>query len=209
MPAIETIRYPSNRIPEPDIAKVLFANTRLAPVWSLVRLYVGYEWLRAGYEKLVSPMWIGAKPGTALTNSINGALKKTGGEPRDITGWYARFLGDVVLPHAVVFSYLVTFGEILIGIGLILGIFTGIMASFGGFMAAQPLLAGSVATNPILFVFAICLALAWRVAGYYGLDRYMLPILGVSGVRNNLLQRREKPTTTAPPSFMRSDSDVP
>ena len=37
------------------------------------------------------------------------------------------------------------------------------------------LLAGSASTNPVLFTLAIGLILAWRVAGYYGLDRYLLP----------------------------------
>jgi thiosulfate dehydrogenase [quinone] large subunit len=30
----------------------------------------------------------------------------------------------------------------------------------------------------VLFTAAIGLILAWRVAGYYGLDRYLLPMLG-------------------------------
>jgi thiosulfate dehydrogenase [quinone] large subunit len=41
------------------------------------------------------------------------------------------------------------------------------------------LLAGSASTNPVLFTLAIGLMLAWRVAGYYGLDRWLLPRLGV------------------------------
>ena len=40
------------------------------------------------------------------------------------------------------------------------------------------LLAGSASTNPVLFTLAVGLMLAWRVAGYYGLDRYLLPALG-------------------------------
>jgi thiosulfate dehydrogenase [quinone] large subunit len=41
------------------------------------------------------------------------------------------------------------------------------------------MLAGSASTNPILFALTVGLMLAWRVAGYYGIDRYLLPILGV------------------------------
>jgi thiosulfate dehydrogenase [quinone] large subunit len=40
------------------------------------------------------------------------------------------------------------------------------------------LLAGSASTNPIMFTLAVGLILAWKVAGYYGLDRYLLPLLG-------------------------------
>jgi thiosulfate dehydrogenase [quinone] large subunit len=41
------------------------------------------------------------------------------------------------------------------------------------------LLAGSASTNPVLFTLGIGLMLAWRVAGYYGVDRWLLPRLGV------------------------------
>jgi thiosulfate dehydrogenase [quinone] large subunit len=40
------------------------------------------------------------------------------------------------------------------------------------------LLAGSASSNPVLFTLAIGLMLAWKVAGYYGLDRFVLPMLG-------------------------------
>ena len=40
------------------------------------------------------------------------------------------------------------------------------------------LLAGSVSTNPVLLVIAVLLMLAWKTAGWWGLDRWTLPILG-------------------------------
>ena len=46
------------------------------------------------------------------------------------------------------------------------------------------MLAGSASTNPVLFTLAVGLILAWKVAGYYGLDRgsrgLLLAALGVS-----------------------------
>jgi thiosulfate dehydrogenase [quinone] large subunit len=73
---------------------------------------------------------------------------------------------------------LITFGELAVGVGLVLGALTGIAAFFGALMNMSFLLAGSASTNPVLFTMAIGLILAWRVAGYYGLDRYLLPALG-------------------------------
>src|SRR5438874_146546 len=64
------------------------------------------------------------------------------------------------------------------GIGLILGILTGIAAFFGVFMNMNFLLSGAVSINPIIGGLAIFLVLAWRVAGYYGFDRWLLPLLG-------------------------------
>ncbi len=71
-----------------------------------------------------------------------------------------------------------SFGELLVGIALILGLFTGIAAFFGSFMNMNYLLAGTVSSNPILFVIATFLVLAWKTAGWWGLDRWVLPALG-------------------------------
>ena len=59
-----------------------------------------------------------------------------------------------------------------------LGILTGVAAFFGSLMNMSFLLAGSASSNPVLFTMAIGLMLGWKVAGYYGLDRYLLPFLG-------------------------------
>ena len=45
-------------IPEPKLAEFLFADTRVAWVWLLLRLYVGYEWIMAGWEKATGGMWL-------------------------------------------------------------------------------------------------------------------------------------------------------
>ena len=75
-------------------------------------------------------------------------------------------------------TYVITFGEMAVGIGLILGLLTGFAAFFGALMNMSFLLAGSASTNPVMFTLAVGLMLAWKVAGYYGLDRYLLPLLG-------------------------------
>jgi thiosulfate dehydrogenase [quinone] large subunit len=167
-----------SQLDEPPVARALFGNVRWAWIWLILRLYVGYEWVHAGWEKLNNAAWTGSKAGAALTGFANGALTKTGGAHPDVQNWYASFLRHVVLPNADAFSYLVTFGEFLVGIALILGIFTGIAAFFGSFMNVNYLLAGSVSTNPILFIIATWLVLAWRTAGWWGLDRWILPLLG-------------------------------
>ena len=93
-------------------------------------------------------------------------------------GWYATFLQSFVLPNASTWSFIVSWGEFLVGIALILGIFTGIAAFFGSFMNVNYLLAGAVSSNPILFVIATWIVLAWKTAGWWGLDRWVLPALG-------------------------------
>jgi thiosulfate dehydrogenase [quinone] large subunit len=151
----------------------------MAPIWAIIRIYLGYQWLMSGLSKLSNPAWVGDGSGGAVAGFINGALAKTGGEHPDVSGWYASFLQQAALPNARVFAYVVTFGELAVGIALILGLLTGLAAFFGGFMNLSYLLAGSVSINPVLFILATWVVLAWRVAGYWGLDRWVLPLLGV------------------------------
>jgi thiosulfate dehydrogenase [quinone] large subunit len=87
-------------------------------------------------------------------------------------------LGKAVSSHPALWSNIVSYGELLVGIALIIGAFTGIAAFFGLFMNLNYLLAGTVSTNPILFTLSIGLVLAWRVAGYIGLDALLIRILG-------------------------------
>jgi thiosulfate dehydrogenase [quinone] large subunit len=156
----------------------LFGDVRWAWIWLLLRLYLGYEWLSAGWGKVQSDVWFGSKAGVALTGFVNGALAKSSGDHPDVQAWYAAFLQNVVLPNAAFWSRLVAIGETLVGIALIVGLFTGIAAFFGSFMNVNYLLAGTVSTNPILFIIATWLVLAWKTAGWWGLDRWVLPLLG-------------------------------
>src|SRR5215469_11310184 len=48
---------------------------------------------------------------------------------------------------------------------------------FGAFMNWNFMMAGTAGTNPTLFAVGILLILGWKMAGY-GLDRYLLPLLG-------------------------------
>jgi thiosulfate dehydrogenase [quinone] large subunit len=166
------------RLQDPPFAAALFGDVRWAWIWLILRVYVGWEWVNAGWDKLNSAAWVGSNAGTALTGFVNGALKETGGAHPNVQTWYAWFLQHVVLPNAEVWSYVVALGEFLVGIALILGILTGIAAFFGSFMNVNYLLAGAVSTNPILFVIATWLVLAWKTAGWWGLDRWLLPALG-------------------------------
>lgn len=153
------------------------SDVRLAWFWLLIRLYLAYEWFEAGWHKVTDPTWVGSDAGTSLTGFLNGALAKTGGDHPAVQGWYAWFIEHVALPHATVFSYLVAFGETFVAIGLLLGAFTGIAAFFGATMNFNFLFAGTTSINPQLLLFEIFIVFAWRTAGWWGLDRYILPRL--------------------------------
>ncbi|MEZ4865220.1 MAG: DoxX family membrane protein [Caldilineaceae bacterium] len=174
-------KFPQDRVKtlsDPPVARALFGDVRWAWIWLILRLYVGWEWLDAGWGKLNNPAWTGANAGAAISGFVNGALAKTEGAHPDVQGWYGAFLQTFVLPYPAFWGYLISWGELLVGIALIVGLFTGIAAFFGSFMNINYLLAGTVSTNPVLFVIATWLVLAWKTAGWWGLDRWVLPALG-------------------------------
>ncbi len=176
-------------VPEAKISRILFSDTRSSWLWLILRLYLGWAWLTAGWDKLVRPDWVGSRAGTALGQFLIGAFSKTTGTHPDVSSWYASFLGSVVSQHMVLFSYMVTYGEILVGIAIIIGSFTAIAAFFGAFMNMNYLLAGTVSINPILLVGEFFLILAWRNAGWIGLDRWLLPKLGTPWRPGRMFER--------------------
>lgn len=159
------------------------ADTRTAPLWLVVRLYLGYEFFMAGWDKVSNPAWFGSGAGTSLQGFINGAVAKTACAANvlpaachpDVQTWYASFLQMAVLPHPVLWSNAVVLGELAIGLGLIVGLCTGVAAFFGFFMSLNFMFAGTVSVNPILITLALGVMLAYRVSGYWGLDYFARP----------------------------------
>jgi thiosulfate dehydrogenase (quinone) large subunit len=91
------------------------------------------------------------------------------------------------------FTYLIAYGEVLVGLGLIIGAFTGFAAFFGATMNMNFMLAGTVSSNPVLFMVGIIVLLAWKTAGYVGVDRWLLPALGTPWKAGKLFHRAQQP----------------
>jgi len=163
----------------PPIAKTLFDSPRWAWVWLIARLYIGYEWLTSGWGKFNNPAW--AETGSALKGFWERAvaIPEAPARPLIAFDWYRTFLQSLLDAQAYTwFAKLVVAGELMIGIALILGVFTGIAAFFGGFMNWNFMMAGSASVNPVFFTISVLLILAWKTAGWWGLDRRILPLLG-------------------------------
>jgi thiosulfate dehydrogenase [quinone] large subunit len=167
----------NERFPEPAVARFFLASEGSAALWFVVRMEVGAEWLLAGWEKIQSPAW--GTSGKAMAGFVAGALKLASGPNPAVQGWYAWFLTHAVQPNVGVFSFVITYGEFAVGLGVLLGILTGIAAGFGVLMNLNYLLAGTVSINPILGVFGLFLIFSWRVCGWIGGDRWVLPALGL------------------------------
>lgn len=163
---------------DPQIAVTLFNETGpWSVVWLAVRLYLGWEWLSAGWEKLSGAHPWGAE---ALRGFWMNAVRiPDTGRPPIAYDWYRSFLQLLLDAKAESWmAPLVAWGELLVGVALILGAFVGISAVFGAFMNMNFMLAGVASTNPVLLLLAMLLVLAWKTAGWWGLDRWLLPALG-------------------------------
>jgi thiosulfate dehydrogenase [quinone] large subunit len=93
--------------------------------------------------------------------------------------WYRTFIQSLFDGgHYAWFAKLIVAGELLVGVALILGAFVGIAAFLGGFMNWNFMMAGTASINPVLFTLSVLLIVAWKSAGWWGLDRWLLPLLG-------------------------------
>ena len=72
----------------------------------------------------------------------------------------------------------------------------GAAAFLGSVLNINFMIAGTASTNPFLFVLAIVLMLAWKTAGWIGLDRWVLPIVGKPGARGPLRGRGRQPVSS-------------
>lgn len=142
-----------------------------ALILTLLRLYVGWKFLTAGWTKVTSDKAFDA------SGLLNGAVTKSSGQMPSVQAWYGDYLQSFVLPNVDLFNFLVPWGELLVGLGLILGIFTTFAALMGALMNFSYLLAGAISVNPNLIFLEFFLLAAGFNAGRIGGDNWVAPVV--------------------------------
>jgi thiosulfate dehydrogenase [quinone] large subunit len=165
-------------VQDPPLVQKLLNQPLAGLLWLPIRIWLGWQWFDAALHKISNPAWVAT--GEALKGFWSNAVKiPETGRPPITFEWYRAFIQGMLDAEAYTwFAKVVAYGELLIGIALILGAFTGIAAFFGGFMNWNFMMAGSASTNPLLFVAAVGLILAWKVAGQVGADFFLLRWIG-------------------------------
>jgi thiosulfate dehydrogenase [quinone] large subunit len=201
--ALLNLTLKNNRVVEdPPFAKFLFSDTRMSVVWTVVRVLIGLSWLQSGWGKIGNPAWM--ETGTALQGFWASAVQiPEQGRPPIVFDWYRAFIEGLLDSGSYVwFAKLIAIGEVLVGLGLIVGAFVGIAAFFAALMNWNFIMAGSASTNGLMLLGAILLVLAWKNAGYIGADYFLLRWLGTPWGR-----RKSEAATTYQPDYSSASGD--
>lgn len=220
-------------IEEPRVARWLFGSSVAAWVWLVARLWLGWEWFRAGWGKVfggdltwrvwdwrghsvtgdLNVGWLvsGTSPdgrrlgvGDSVAGFAQGAIEGAQGPHPDVAyAWYVDFLRWIRDDGHPFVGPLVAITELVVGALLVLGLLTGIAAFVGLILNFSFVFAGSAGVNPAMIAVGVLLVLAWRNAGWWGLDRLVLPAVGTPWHKGRLRRPDEEarePEPEAPPT---------
>jgi thiosulfate dehydrogenase (quinone) large subunit len=135
--------------------------------------------------------------GSAVQGFASAAIKNSEGpHPNVAYSWYVDFL-KWVRDHGYKFlGPAVAITELVVGVLLIIGLFVGIAAFVGMVMNFSYIFAGTAGVNPLFIIISLFLVMAWGVAGWYGLDRVVLPKLGTPWQPGKVFRQRERAPAT-------------
>lgn len=152
------------------VIQFLRENKAVSFVLAVIRVYLGYTWLMAGISK-----WQGFN----ATGYLQGAIEMSKGEQPIVQSWWATFLQEFAIPNVEIFNFLVMWGEILVGIALIVGCLTKTAVFFGLVMNFSYMLSGSIGVNPEMVILSMFVLVSSMNAGKFGIDGFVIPkVLG-------------------------------
>lgn len=146
----------------------------------ILRLYVGYEFLTAGWEKIISGF-----NGVAVTGFLKSGLAQTHGAllvskgaeaaaHANVSDVWAWLISNIFIPSSPLFAFIVKYGEFFVGLGLILGCFSALAAFFGIIMNFSYLLSGTVSVNPQLVILQLIILMIGAAVYTIGIDQLFM-----------------------------------
>lgn len=147
-----------------------FRENKYASMFLLIiRLYLGYEWVVAGWEKITG--------GFDAYGFLKGSVEKAGGDHPAVAVWWASFLDGFAIPNVGLFNFLIPWGEFLVGLALIVGCFTTFAALMGAAMNFAFMFSGTTSTNPLMALLTFFILVAGYNAGKLGCDYWVIPMI--------------------------------
>ena len=151
---------------------------------AVLRLVVGAWFIKAVWTKLTLAYVGGVLPYPTVSPRFLAFHPKRVAEfaADNPVDWYKAFLQNTVLPHASLFATLQTYGEVVVGLGLILGLFTrltaviGLVLSLNYGLATQWMTFGQQGFH-LLLITSMVIFLVAGAGRAWGLDAVLLPRL--------------------------------
>jgi thiosulfate dehydrogenase [quinone] large subunit len=163
----------------PSVIRFLFNDPRMAWLWLIIRVLAGIKWLQLAWEpKLMNASWM---DGSIVKGfwEFSLAIPEGRADNQIIYGWYEDFIRFLLNNDLYkIEAPLQAVAETAIGVAFILGAFTGLFALLACFLHWNYIMIGSAGNNGLLFPAAVLLVAAWKIAGYYGLDYFLMRRVG-------------------------------
>lgn len=148
---------------------------------TILRIWLGYAWFLSGFNKVIH--------GFSAHKFINMAIKNpVQGMHGEQFPWFTVFLKICTNngSQTEIFSMLVPWAEILIGFGLIFGLFNLAAAFLGLIMNFTFIFAGTISSNPNYIIIEFLILVIGNNSSKLGLDNLVIPWL-----KNKFLNKRK------------------
>lgn len=144
----------------------------------LLRMYLGFEWLRSGLDKIsngwfdnVWPMIAGSGAGAADAEATASVMTLVSSHTPQ---WYAWIVDTIIVPNAFLFQKLIVITELGLGVAFLTGTFTFIAALVSIGMNLNFIL--STGLNDYWFL-ASSIPMLGGAGRSFGMDHYIMPLL--------------------------------
>lgn len=165
------------------MVKFLRESKVASVILAIIRIWLGIKWTLAGFEKVT------AHPAFTPAGFLTGAVKNPVMDPSGAQAypWFTHMTQSVFLPNAKILGFMVSWGELLIGLGLIFGCLTTAAVFFAMVMNFTYLLSGTISVNPEYIFLEIFLIVAGFNASKIGLDYWVIP-----WIRTHIFKQKAK-----------------
>jgi thiosulfate dehydrogenase (quinone) large subunit len=160
---IEIFGNPAERT-TPGFVAWLRQSKVASVAWLAVRVWVGCMWVQAGWSKV-----FGAENSAFLHNGGAGVAGFAGhGTPA--YSWWGDVMHNFVVPNASWIAVIVAFGELAIGLGLVVGFLTRTAAIASLLLLFTYIMSGTASVCAFYALCAIIVLATWRTSTWIGLD---------------------------------------
>ncbi|MBM7644944.1 thiosulfate dehydrogenase [quinone] large subunit [Scopulibacillus daqui] len=133
------------------MAKFLWKKAYFSYILTFLRLYLGLQWIQVGWRNIAGDF--------DITDFLVSAVKRTSDGHSSLQVIWGDLLQSFAIPHIDLFNLVLPWVEFFIGIGLILGCLTSILAFIGLIMNLMHMLfAGSAPFQMVLIEIILLIA---------------------------------------------------